>query len=672
MKREVIEQSWGSLIAAVILACWLCAPVFADVSIIVDTAGRGTLTGPAGAFTLVVLSATDPGPGGATSALAYNLLNPPDLVFGDVQLVSNGGVTDLIRFNSTGTGSPSYQASLLYYSNSNDGFSHLVRTPTPPGAYYPNVISSPKGAVYTPGPGQPGYVSTITTHYTFSPVACTYTFSQVSASFGSAGGTGSFTVTPAVGCPITASSQADFVTLSVSGSTVTYTVAANSNLSTRTGTISVGGQPFTVTQFGGGLSILPMRLSFTSGPVTPPQSQTVTIDGGAGAPFDISVDSPWLTVTRSSTQFPSTLTVNVSPVGLTPGIHTGTITLNVGGLTQPIFVQYFIQGLPSLVTVPAQLTFNYSTGGPALAQQQLSIYSTSAVAFQVAGSSFVSVTPGSGTTTQFVTVTVDPSKLGAGTYPGTVTVTASGVTNSPLVVPVTLIVTSSGPQFTALSVVNAASFQPGPIAPGSLFTISGTGLANSSVTAAGPGLPTTMGGVSMTVGGIPVPLAFVSPGQINAQVPFEVGLGQQTLGLTVNGVTISVQVMIVAAAPGIFQVGGRGAILNQDFSLNGPSNAAAVGSTVLVFFTGQGLVNPSVTTDAPAPITPLSFTNATTTATIGTQPAKVIFSGLAPGFLGLGQANVIVPSLLTNDYPLMLTVNGVQSNAGTVAVLNPL
>jgi uncharacterized protein (TIGR03437 family) len=388
--------------------------------------------------------------------------------------------------------------------------------------------------------------------------------------------------------------------------------------------------------------------------------------------FTLSADVPWITVVPDSTRLPATLTVSVSPVGLTPGPQGGAITVNVGGFKQIIPVQYFVQGLPSLVAVPAQLTFQYATGGPLPASQQLNIYSTSPVAFQaVGGGGFVSVTPGSGTTTQKVTVTVDPAKLIAGTYPGTVTVMATGVTNSPLVVPVTLIVTSVGPQFTAGAVVNAASFLPGPVAPGSLISIFGTVLADSTVTAPGPGLPTSLGGVSITIGGISAPLQFVSPGQINAQVPFDAGVGPQTLALTFNGNTSSVQVTIAPASPGIFQVNGRGAILNQDFSLNEPGNPAIVGSTVLVFFTGQGLVTPPVTTGTPAPLAPLSSTNATTTATIGTEPATVMFSGLAPGFVGLGQANVIVPSLATNDYPLVLKVNGKESNAGTVAVKTP-
>jgi uncharacterized protein (TIGR03437 family) len=90
-----------------------------------------------------------------------------------------------------------------------------------------------------------------------------------------------------------------------------------------------------------------------------------------------------------------------------------------------------------------------------------------------------------------------------------------------------------------------------------------------------------------------------------------------------------------------------------------------------VFFTGQGLVTPPVATGAAAPLTTLSNTNAATTATIGTAPAQVIFSGLAPGMIGIGQANVLVPSLPTNDYSLVLKVNGVPSNSATVFVKTP-
>lgn len=219
--------------------------------------------------------------------------------------------------------------------------------------------------------------------------------------------------------------------------------------------------------------------------------------------------------------------------------------------------------------------------------------------------------------------------------------------------------------------VNAASFQGGPIAPGSLFTIFGANLANSQASTKGLALQTSLDGVSMSIAGISVPLQFVSPGQINAQVPYEVAQGKQPLVVTSNGMSTELQVTILPSAPGIFLVNGRGAILNQDSSLNSQQNPAVSGSAVQVFFTGQGSVSQPVISGSPASLTTLSYTSATTTATVGNEAATVIFSGLAPGLIGVGQANVQVPSLPTNDYPLVLTVNGVSSNGVTMSVKTP-
>ena len=165
------------------------------VTISVNTLGQGTFTGPSAcrshlvpAFArpanassipssvspLVGVAAADPGPGGLASVLTYPLQNPPSLVFGDVQLTGPNGVTELIRFNAAGTGNPNYAASLLFYSSPTDGVAHLVNTPTPPAAFYPNVVSSALGTVYTPGPGEPGYVAFAETHYIFNEQPCSY------------------------------------------------------------------------------------------------------------------------------------------------------------------------------------------------------------------------------------------------------------------------------------------------------------------------------------------------------------------------------------------------------------------------------------------------------------------------------------------------------------------
>jgi adhesin/invasin len=676
----------------------LCGSASADVTVTVDQRGNGTLVGPGGNLALPAAPAADPGPGGLASVLSYGLLNPPDLVFGDVQLLTNGVVSQLIRFVPAGTGNPNYAASLLFYAMPGGSTFPLVPTATPPSAFYPNVVSAPFGSTYTPGPGQPGYVSSAITHYTFNlsfPPLLNLNVVPSSLTFMSAldlkppdqlvtitGGDGfAFTVSVDVPWATVTPSSGQFptvLTVKVNpaglalGATYPGNITVNSGITTVVipiTYISVTQPPPPPPPTPVNVTFVPNKLVFTSAFNVAPPNQTVASIGGDGTPFTFSVDVPWAVVTASSTQFPTVLTVKVGPGGLTPGSdYGGTITVKTANTTIGIPIAYIVGGQPSLVSAPDSLTFNYVIGGPLPPSQQLTIFY--GIPFTAAGTGFVSVTPGTATTTQEpLTVTVDPSKFAAGTFNASVVVTAGGVTNSPLTVPVTLNVTGGGPQFNSSNVVNAASFQPGPMAPGSLFTIFGSGLASASSTAhAAPGLPTSMGGVSMTIGGIPVPLEFVSSGQINAQVPFEVGMGTQTLVLTSNGISTTVQVTTAPVGPGTFVVNGRGAILNQDYSLNGSGNGALTGSTVQVYFTGQGRVSPPVPSGMPASLTQLSLATATVTATIGSQPAPVTFSGLAPGFIGLGQANVQIPSLPSGDYPLVLTVNGVASNPVTVAV----
>jgi uncharacterized protein (TIGR03437 family) len=114
--------------------------------------------------------------------------------------------------------------------------------------------------------------------------------------------------------------------------------------------------------------------------------------------------------------------------------------------------------------------------------------------------------------------------------------------------------------------------------------------------------------------------------------------------------------------------GGRAPAINQDGTLNLATNPAAAGSFVSVYLTGQGLVDRPVASGAAAPIGTLSNTLAKTTATIGGVPATVSFSGLAPGLVGLGQVNLLVPNLPAGDQQVIVTIGGVASNPAMIAV----
>ena len=220
-------------------------------------------------------------------------------------------------------------------------------------------------------------------------------------------------------------------------------------------------------------------------------------------------------------------------------------------------------------------------------------------------------------------------------------------------------------------VVNGASFAVGaPVAPGSIISIFGSNLANGTVTASSVPLPAILGGTSVLINGRLAPLFYASPGQVNAQLPFETATGAASVVVTVGSVSSApVSFNVALSAPGLFVLAGnRGLVFNQDGTLNSSNNAAPSGSVITAYLTGQGPVDNPVATGAAAPASPLSNATAPASANIGGQNAVIQFLGLAPGFVGLLQANIRLPNLPSGDYPLVITIGGAASNPGLVTV----
>lgn len=232
------------------------------------------------------------------------------------------------------------------------------------------------------------------------------------------------------------------------------------------------------------------------------------------------------------------------------------------------------------------------------------------------------------------------------------------------------LLTPQTPVLSANGVVNAANFQA-QVSPGALASIFGVSFASGNAAANGTPLPTVLGPVSVSVNNRNAPLLYVSPTQINFQVPWATELGNAIIFVSVNGLmSNSVSVPVLTAAPGLFVLpGGRAVVQNSDFSLNGPGNPAKAGSTIIAYLTGSGPVSPAVASGAPAPASPLSVVTSDKSATIGSTAATVSFAGLAPGFVGLLQMNIVVPSTLAaGDYPLTITIHGETSNSATISV----
>ncbi|HEY2124453.1 MAG TPA: hypothetical protein VGG94_03225, partial [Chthoniobacterales bacterium] len=179
------------------------------------------------------------------------------------------------------------------------------------------------------------------------------------------------------------------------------------------------------------------------------------------------------------------------------------------------------------------------------------------------------------------------------------------------------------------------------------------------------------------VNGTPAPLIYVSSTQINAIVPYQAGTtGSASLQVLSAGVPSGAwNIPLAGAAPAIFSIAsnglGQGAVLNQDNSVNGPSNPAPRGTLVQIYATGEGLTSPpgvtgSVTgSNTKSPIPPVNVT-------IGGVSAAVQYDGSAPDAVaGLFQVNAVVPAGAAPGpaVPITLTVGGAASPSGvTIAV----
>jgi uncharacterized protein (TIGR03437 family) len=231
----------------------------------------------------------------------------------------------------------------------------------------------------------------------------------------------------------------------------------------------------------------------------------------------------------------------------------------------------------------------------------------------------------------------------------------------------------NAPALAPLSTLHIFAPQPGAaVAPGNIVQIYGSNLASSTASASGVPLATTLGGTSVSFGGIPAPLFYVSPSQINAQVPFELGSeGQYQIEVNSNGIQSPPDVVHVSAtAPGIAALPSGIAIAqHSDGSLVSEQSPAKPGESLVLYASGLGVTNPAVASGAASPSSPLAVPQAMPTLLIGAESALIRFVGLTPGLVGLYQINMTVPPDVPNgDLPLVLS----QGAGNSVAVILPV
>jgi uncharacterized protein (TIGR03437 family) len=199
-----------------------------------------------------------------------------------------------------------------------------------------------------------------------------------------------------------------------------------------------------------------------------------------------------------------------------------------------------------------------------------------------------------------------------------------------------------------------------------LMSVFGTALAPDGVSreAGIVPLPLSLSGVSATVNGQPAPIAFVSPTQINIEVPYETSAGTAILGVNNNGQVATFPFEVAYAAPGIFT--GAGGVLT-------PTSTGKPGDTLVASITGAGDVSPSIptgqspgvgtpTADLPVPLAPV-------TATVGGTAVPVKSAVLAPGLIGTVEVTFQIPAnaaLGTQD--VVVAVGGIAAPPANITV----
>jgi len=219
------------------------------------------------------------------------------------------------------------------------------------------------------------------------------------------------------------------------------------------------------------------------------------------------------------------------------------------------------------------------------------------------------------------------------------------------------------PSIKSGGVVNAAPpFQVGQgLAPGSYISLFGSDLSDTTLVESTQSLPVSLGQVSVSFDGggksLPGHFHFISPGQINVQIPWEFqGQSSVQMKVTLYGYLWGAlyTVPLATYSPGIFAVtdGVNNAVVST-------VNPAKRGGSIVIYANGLGPVDTAQSSGDPASATVLTRTQGSPTATLGGSTAPVLFSGLTPGSVGLYQVNVAVPSdAPTGTQALKLSIGG--------------
>jgi uncharacterized protein (TIGR03437 family) len=227
-------------------------------------------------------------------------------------------------------------------------------------------------------------------------------------------------------------------------------------------------------------------------------------------------------------------------------------------------------------------------------------------------------------------------------------------------------------------VVNGADFTLN-FSPGMLVSVFGTNLATATKLAPGFPLPTVIDGVSVEVVDgartLIAPLFFVSAGQINAQLPFDItSTSVQVRVKNATGTSAAQTIAIVARCPRILTktMNGLGdaIVTHADYTVVSEQLPAKAGEWVVLYLAGLGAVSPSIAAGQAAgtgtAANPLNVVQDEVVVKVDGAAAKIYYRGLAPYFAGLYQINFQVPETAQQGINELTVEMGKQVSQGRV------
>jgi uncharacterized protein (TIGR03437 family) len=538
--------------------------------------------------------------------------------------------------------------------------------------------------------------------------ACTFSLNPTSVSLGSGASGGTVNVTASFqNCAWTAVSNVYWITLqSVSGSgsgTVSYSVAANTGVPARNGTLTIAGQVFTVNQASGvcTYSLNPASQSFGSGGGS--GSVAVTVTGSNCSPWAAVSNVDWIAVqggasTTGSGSVPYSVAPNTGATSRTGTITIGGQLFTVTEAARPAGPQVLFSvmtrnnpatcdpnippaGETNFLSTDVQATLWFSVANIQSGDSAASdFYTPSGDKYSAASANWGQLSTAPSTCFWNARLRIAGSQPAS--MPGTWTARVS-YNGQPLFT-LAFNIGSNGPTILPGGVTSASGFGGmATIAPGTWIEIMGSNLATNTRSWTGDDFngqnaPTSLDGVSVTVNSKKAFLSYISPVQVNALVPSDIGTGAMQIVVTnATGASAPYTITANAAQPGLlappaFLVGGRQyvAALLPDGQFAVPaglipgvaSRPARPGEILVIYAIGFGDVTP---TNIPAG-TIVSSANSLTMPlemTIGSASASIAWAGLSQGFVGLYQINVTVPDVPDSDaVPLTFTLNGVPGS----------